>query len=597
MFRDMHTNSNSLSPCGVWRASAAVPASAPASAAVAVLLCLALSAPHAGAQRPERLTDWTRPVFPAVEYTARRASALALLGRDDVLLVPSAEGTSGGETFRQLDDFEYFVGLEVPRSVLVLDGRSRRAVLFVQRTDPRFENATRPNDFPGRLLLDDPSVRTLSGIDSVLAFEGLERFLADVTARRARLLVNTGRAGIIVGRLSAPFTVLTPGESFIAHLRLTHDDVVIANAYAAMAGLRMIKSPREIERLREAARITSVAIARGAARVRPGVDERTLTGAFTADCMALGAQRDAFSPIIKSGPNSLWPWRILGAHYDRRNRTLRSGDLVIFDVGCERDHYVSDVGRTFPVDERFTPRQRELVEMVRRVSDAVIAAARPGVDLAALQAVATAAIPLAARKHMQAPLYFGHHLGLSTSDPSLGEALLAPGMVFTIEPWYYDHDEGVAVFIEDEILITATGSENLTAGLPRDADGLETIRRVGAPPTGLLGHFADDYGNDFRISAGLFEQLPRGRFHVVEWNMSAQFLIARNDDANPSDAGLWTRIDWMPLEGMAPYVWGFCMTAYRAASEAAARATPAADRTAPRVGCSGYPFSRLKPTP
>ena len=117
------------------------------------------------------------------------------------------------------------------------------------------------------------------------------------------------------------------------------------------------------------------AIARGAARVRAGTDERTLTGAFTADCMAPGAQRVPFAPIIKSGPNSLWPWRILGAHYDRRNRTLHDGELVIFDVGCERDHYVSDVGRTFPVGTRFTTRQRELVEMVRSVSDAVIAAA------------------------------------------------------------------------------------------------------------------------------------------------------------------------------------------------------------------------------
>lgn len=205
-------------------------------------------------------------------------------------------------------------------------------------------------------------------------------------------------------------------------------------------------------------------------------------------------------------------------------------------------------------------------------------------------------------------------LALSSADPALTDAALAPGMVIAIEPWYYDHDAVIAVFIEDEILITATGSENLTVGLPRDAAGLEALRqgivlaptrpdtgptrsRVGAPPIGLLGRFADDYGNNFRIAAERFEQLPRSRFHVVEWNARGQFLIARNDDANPGDAGLWTRIDWMRLDGMAPYVWGFCMTAYRAASEAAARATAPPDRSAPRVGCSGYPFSRLKPAP
>jgi Xaa-Pro aminopeptidase len=89
-----------------------------------------------------------------------------------------------------------------------------------------------------------------------------------------------------------------------------------------------------------------------------------------------------------------------------------------------------------------------------------------------------AATPAAARPYMQAPLYFGHHLGLDSGDPSLAAAPLAPGMIFTIEPWYYNHQDEIAVFIEDEILITATGRENLTAALPRDPDGLERLRQA-----------------------------------------------------------------------------------------------------------------------
>ena len=429
------------------------------------------------AQRQERFTEWTHPSFPVAEYTARRAGALAVLGDSDILLVPGSEGTSGGETFRQLDDFEYLVGLEVPRSLLVIDGRSRRALLFVPRFDARFENRGRPNDFPGRPLATDPALRALSGVDVVLPDSALDAFLQSATARGAHVLINSGRAGgapVVAGPTA--FESPSAGDVLATHLLRLHAGLSIGNAYTLMATLRMIKSPREIAMMREAARITSIAMTRGAARVSPGVDERTLTGAFSADCMALGAQRDAFTPIIKSGDNSLWPWRILGAHYDRRNRVMRAGELVIYDVGCEHDHYVSDVGRTFPVGERFTPRQRELVEMVRKISDAVIAAARPGVTLADLQRVVTAAIPEAARPYMQAPLYFGHHVGLSAGDPSLPDARAAPGMIFTIEPWYYNHDERVAVFIEDEILITATGSENLTAGLPRDADALEQLR-------------------------------------------------------------------------------------------------------------------------
>lgn len=116
----------------------------------------------------------------------------------------------------------------------------------------------------------------------------------------------------------------------------------------------------------------------------------------------------------------------------------------------------------------------------------------------------------------------------------------------------------------------------------------------GSAPAELLGAFRDDYGNDFRISDSVFVHLPRARYRVVEWNVAERYLIAQNDSLNTSDAGLWTRIDWMPFSGMEPFTWGFCLTAYKAPTEAAARATPAADRAAPRTGCNGYPFSRMQ---
>ena len=113
-------------------------------------------------------------------------------------------------------------------------------------------------------------------------------------------------------------------------------------------------------------------------------------------------------------------------------------------------------------------------------------------------------------------------------------------------------------------------------------------------PVELIGEFEDDYGNTFRISDSLFLQLPRARYHIVEWNSAGQFLIARNGEGNPGDAGLWTRIDWMTFSGMEPFTWGFCLTAYRAPTEATARATPAASRASPRTGCNGFPFSRMR---
>jgi hypothetical protein len=119
-------------------------------------------------------------------------------------------------------------------------------------------------------------------------------------------------------------------------------------------------------------------------------------------------------------------------------------------------------------------------------------------------------------------------------------------------------------------------------------------QHVGQVPAELVGDFEDDYGNAFRVSDTLFFQLPRARYHIVEWNSVDQYLIARNGEGNPSDAGLWTRIDWMPFTGMEPFTWGFCLTAYTAPSAAAARATPAAIRATPRTGCNGFPFSRMR---
>ena len=238
------------------------------------------TAPTLHAQRAEHFAEWSHPVFPAAEYVARRTAALDRLGENEVLLVPSAEGTSAGETFRQLDGFEYFAGLEVSRSLLAIDGRTRRALLFVPRNDPRFENSARPNDFPGRPLAADTMLRTLSGLDGVLVDTELEDFLLGLAQRNAHVLIDAGSAAVPLTAAPSAFAPPTPGQLLAAFLLREHPRLEVGNAYALMATLRMIKSPREITAMREAARATTTAIAQGAARVRPGVDERTLTGAF-----------------------------------------------------------------------------------------------------------------------------------------------------------------------------------------------------------------------------------------------------------------------------------------------------------------------------
>ena len=120
----------------------------------------------------------------------------------------------------------------------------------------------------------------------------------------------------------------------------------------------------------------------------------------------------------------------------------------------------------------------------------------------------------------------------------------------------------------------------------------ETTRN--APPPPLLGDFVDDYGIGHRIDAGEWLQRPGTRYRVIAWHPEAQYLIARNDAGNRSDAGKWTRIDWVTLPGMPPYAWAFCMSAWDAATQADAERADIARRDTPKTGCNGYPFSRMR---
>lgn len=435
----------------------------------------------AGQRAPERFFDWTQPDFTAEEYARRRAALFEALGAPSgVVLIPSAHGLGHGETFRQSDDFHYLTGLELPGSALVLDVASRAVVLFAPETDFRFENPGRPNDFPGRPLADDPELARRSGIADVRPMSDLTQAIEDWHRRTVPVYVNAGRRGQIRPVVTSLIPDWDPLLLSLYHLQATYPRLDLRNAYDALARVRMVKSEAELVIMRRAARATMGAMRASIRDLRDGVSERELEASFEAACKRNGAARLAFASIIKSGPNSLWPWRILSSSYDRRNRAMHDGELVIYDVGCEVRHYVSDVGRTFPVSGRFTDAQREILRMEVAVADAIIAAVRPGVTFAELQEVADAAIPAAHRRFMQTGLFFGHHLGLDTGDPNLPDLPLEPGMVFTVEPWYYNHESALSVFTEDEILVTETGAEVLTRGLPRTPEALE--RLVNANP-------------------------------------------------------------------------------------------------------------------
>ena|GEM_PF-1342367 len=126
------------------------------------------------------------------------------------------------------------------------------------------------------------------------------------------------------------------------------------------------------------------------------------------------------------------------------------------------------------------------------------------------------------------------------------------------------------------------------------AVGATPLPSSGPPPQSMLGDFVDDYGNRFLIARWEWTQMPHGKFNVTKWVPSAHYLIAQNDSSNSGAPGKWTRIDWVTLEGMPPWEWAFCLSAYEAPTADSAEATRIAKPGTPRTGCNGHPYSRMK---
>jgi hypothetical protein len=121
-----------------------------------------------------------------------------------------------------------------------------------------------------------------------------------------------------------------------------------------------------------------------------------------------------------------------------------------------------------------------------------------------------------------------------------------------------------------------------------------TISDPMEPEQFMYGNFTDDYGIQYEINTKTWRLLPDMTFHILSWNKKEEYLLARNDKNNPSDAGKYSRIDYMKLTGMTPYEWAFCISAYDASSIQEAEKTEVADRSNPKKGCNGFPFSRMK---
>jgi Xaa-Pro aminopeptidase len=247
-----------------------------------------------------------------------------------------------------------------------------------------------------------------------------------------------------------------------------------------IAALRQIKSPGELLFLKRAVELSDDAHLEAMKMMRPGLYEYQIAAKMVEVHLMGGSEAEGYSPIVGAGPNST------ALHYDKLSRKIEDGDIVVLDVGAQYSGYSADITRTLPANGKFTPRQREIYEIVLGAQNAAIAAAKPGSQLCragknSLFKIAYDYINTHGKDKQGRPLgqYFihglSHHIGLNVHDVGDSCRPLEPGMVFTIEPGIYIPDENLGVRIEDDAVVTETGIKLLSEKLPRNPDEIEKI--------------------------------------------------------------------------------------------------------------------------
>lgn len=274
----------------------------------------------------------------------------------------------------------------------------------------------------------------------------------------------------------------TEAHRFAAFIQKEFPYVSIDEIFGYMADMRCVKSPAEIDKMKVAQETTRVAIEEVMKYARPGMNESELEGAFDFALMKQGVKEHAFPSIVAAGV------RATTLHYQDNNQVAEDGDLVLLDLGSANEHYCADISRTFPVNGRFTERQKEIYNTVLAAQDLVIANAKPGLTYRELNQMVidyyeSKLDELGLRKDGKgvSDYYYhsvSHGLGLDTHDISTAkESVLRPGMVITVEPGMYIAEESIGIRIENDIMITENGAVDLSAGILRTVEEIEALMK------------------------------------------------------------------------------------------------------------------------
>jgi len=272
----------------------------------------------------------------------------------------------------------------------------------------------------------------------------------------------------------------TPAHKLAKTLQERYPAAQIIDIRGDLAALRMIKDEHEIEEMKKAQTATANAVRAMLRHVRPGMNEAELEGAFDFSLACQGEREHAFPSIVAGGG------RATVLHYAENNQVVNDGELVQIDLGSAHGHYCADISRAFPVNGKFTERQKAVYDTVLAAQDLIIKNAKPGLTLRELNQMvidfyekALAELGLLKDGKTVGDYYYhsvSHQLGLDTHDvtnPSM--AKLQPGMVITVEPGLYIEEEAIGIRIENDVLITEDGCIDLSADLEKTTEEIENL--------------------------------------------------------------------------------------------------------------------------
>lgn len=379
---------------------------------------------------------------------------------DGVAFLQGAELPEAFVKFRQDNNFYYLTGVEVPGAYLVIDGKYKKSMLFV------------PDRISGdikeeALIKAGQADAEKYKFTSVISTNWLANVIQNLAeTNRVFYLVSTPEettemsrdrcVSLRIDRMKDPFDGRISKEAnFHKKLKDQFPSITINDLAPALDMMRWVKDEKEIAAIRDCGTIGALGFDEAMRVTRPGMYEYQVVAACDFIFANEGANGPAYFAIAASGERGL-SW-----HYNANNHIMKSGDVILMDYAPEHHYYTTDITRTWPVNGKFTDVQLKMYNCIKEAEENVIAAMKPGVTMADLKKVAKAAYVKHGYEKLW-PDYIGHFVGMAVHDVGPYDKPFVPGVVFNVEPIIEDQNMKIHLRLEDTIVITATGSENLT---------------------------------------------------------------------------------------------------------------------------------------